>query len=184
MSSTLRRQISGDANERGDILIQIAAVLDAFPAAASDAAPTKIRVLAYIEGIGDKPLWAVKEARRRVIAGECSGINLAFAPSPPQFVGVVRDVMAPRLDDLRTLDKLLLVDDTAEPGSEGHSRIVEGFESLKFELRAAQEEKPKTDLFARSNAKFADQTEIGRASRSVEDERETDEKRGGIPAEM
>lgn len=133
-----RQKITAGTYDRLEIGAELARLMAAFPAQAQSDAPASLRVEAYLDAIGNAPAWAVKEARLRFVRGEVRDVNLNFAPTPPVFAGIVRDVLTPFRKDLADLEALVRIGVTSEPSPEERQRVSEGFDRLKAEMPAGK----------------------------------------------
>lgn len=140
-ASNLRRQLTAALGERPVIGAELAKLVMALPKQ-DPGVGAPILAEAYLDAIGDAPAWAVREARLRFMRGETPGLSQAFAPTPPQFAGLVRHVMAPLRQDLADLEALVSIEPETDPAE--HDRVVAGLDSLRGEMKR---EAPATTSF-------------------------------------
>jgi hypothetical protein len=129
------RSLITSAGQRDEIAVELAKMLAAFPAASQSDAPTKLRMQAFFEALGDAPLWAISDARQRVIGGQ-AGLDQRFAPTPPQFAETVRAILKPYRDDLRDMEAIAGAANEQEPTAQERGRVTEGFQKLQADLGA------------------------------------------------
>jgi hypothetical protein len=102
--STFRLTLFASVEDGPAVGVELARLLGAFPTQ-DPGMSAAIRIDAYKDAISDAPLWAVREARLRVIRGRV-GAPHRFAPSPPEFVQIVDDVISLYRRDLQALELL------------------------------------------------------------------------------
>jgi hypothetical protein len=151
--------VTAGPGERKAILTELAKMFAAFPAQEQSDIPTSLRMDAYLEAIGLKPAWAVREARLRVIRGE-TDLSTRFAPTPPQLALEVSAVLRPLQDDLVDLDRLSVAEVYEQdpvPAPEERALVAEGFQRLRADLavgereRLAERKEFRDELFRKGN---------------------------------
>lgn len=118
--------------DRESIATELGLLLVTFPTV--ETVPAKLRVASYIDALADMPLWAIREARQRIVRGEAD-LDGRFAPTPPQVASIARRLTEPVRDELRTLEEITTAKDPGyEPGPEERARIAEGFAKLRTDI--------------------------------------------------
>jgi hypothetical protein len=136
----LRRQLSAGPSDRQAIAAELANLFAAFPAQDQSDTPASLRIAAYFDALADAPAWAVRQARLRVVSGEHIGsLDTRFAPSPPQFAGVVRGILRPLQDDLADLERISVAVAEHVPTEAERERVKEGFAKLRASLKRTPE---------------------------------------------
>lgn len=143
---TFRQQITGGPQDRQAIGIELAKLLAAFPTQDQGDTPAGMKIAAYSDALGGAPEWAVREARLKVVRGDVAGINKNFAPTPPVFADVVKEILRPYRSDLADLEALSKVEPTFDPSPEERARVADGFGKLKAELPSGQARAAKSDM--------------------------------------
>ncbi len=115
------------------VAVEIAKLMAAFPTQAQSDTPTSLRMQAYFEALADAPVWAVAEARGRILRGEVT-LGHPFCPSPPELAGIVKMVLRPLRADLDDLRRILAASDPQEVEPQERERVAEGFRKLKLDL--------------------------------------------------
>ncbi len=129
LGPTLPKQSHG----REALTVILAGLLSAFPTQAQSEVPTALRVAAYCEALADAPLWAVAEARRRILCGDVS-LGHSFAPSPPELANIVKLVLRPLRADLGSLRQILAAATSQDVKVADRDRVVTGWKKLKVDL--------------------------------------------------
>lgn len=133
-AAKLKARLSAGPADQEAIAAELALLLMAFPRQ-DPGIGVQVVARAYREALFDAPAWAVHVARLRIIRGEIPNISQAFAPSPPAFASVVRDVLRPLREDLGDLEALASIDAADDPATK--ARVSEGFDMLRDELLPA-----------------------------------------------
>ncbi len=128
----LRARLSSSSDRR-DMAVEVAKLLAAFPSQSHSESPAALRVQAYFEALADAPVWAVAEARGRILRGEVI-LGHQFCPSPPELAGIVKMVLRPLRADLDDLRRILAASDPQEIAPQERERVAEGFRKLKLDL--------------------------------------------------
>ncbi len=113
--------------------VEIAKLMAAFPTQAQSDTPTSLRMQAYFEALADAPVWAIAEARARILRGEVT-LGHGFCPSPPELANVVRLVLRPLRADLDDLRRILAASNPQEVAPQERERVAEGFKRLRADL--------------------------------------------------
>lgn len=116
------------------VAVELAKLLAAFPAQEQSASPVALRMEAYFDALFGIPAWAVEQARLKVIRREVATLNPTFAPTPPEFGEIARNIVAPLRADLNRMEEIAQATANLEPTPEERERIVTGFDNLKAEL--------------------------------------------------
>lgn len=140
LTSTLRRQLSAGPGDGRLVAIEVGKLLTAFPHRDAGDADMAARADAYFDALAEAPAWAVRQARLKVISGEYVGsLDARFAPTSPQFAGIVRGILKPLKDDLGDLERLASATAEHEPSAEERERVKEGFAKLRASLKRTPE---------------------------------------------
>jgi hypothetical protein len=151
--STLKRQLSAGPSDRQGIAAELANMFAAFPAQDQSDTPAALRIGAYFDALSDAPVWAIRQARLKVISGEYVGsLDSRFAPTPPQFAGIVRSILKPLRDDLADLEKISAAVADHVPSAEERARVAQGFEDLKHSLPSGQKREAQTEAALAAHA--------------------------------
>ncbi len=117
--------------------MELAKLLACFPSQAQSDSPANLRMEGYFEALADVPVWAVAEARRRILRNEISfGHN--FCPGPPELAGVVRIVLRPVRADLADLRRILAAATSQDVTVAERERVSTGWKKLKVDLSEVQ----------------------------------------------
>lgn len=151
-SLTLGARLFAGPDERAMVAVELAKMFAAFPAQGAQETAAA-RVAAYYETLAGSPVWAVAEARRRIMAREVKLSSTLYAPPPLELAGMVDDVLRPYRDDFRDLDVLLSIATGGEPDPEVKQMVADGFDALAMEFgkpgpRAARHETTADDIRA------------------------------------
>lgn len=112
--SSLSTILRGHPNEERARRNEMAKLVVAFSPGMMTEGVAELRMDAYLEAVEDLPVWAIKAARKAILAGE-AGIpqdKLAWLPSPPQIVAAAKRAMEPAWKELGMLR--VLVDSVEE----------------------------------------------------------------------
>lgn len=112
-------------------------MLAAFPAQAQSEGPADLRMEGYFVGLTGLPLFAIRAAREKIIAGE-TNLDSRFAPTPPQFAVLARSMLAPLQRDLSDLHSIADRAEMPEPVASEQARIMKGFEKLHADIQAGR----------------------------------------------
>ncbi len=123
----------GELEAREALAVILAGLMAAFPTQAQSETPAELRMSAYCEALADAPLWAVTEARARILRGDIS-LGHGFAPSPPELATAVRLVLRPLHSDLASLRKILAAATSQDVTVAERDRVVTGWKKLKVDL--------------------------------------------------
>lgn len=142
----MQRAITAAPGERSSIGIELAKLVSAFPTQDQSDASASLRVEAYFDALGSAPVWAVREARLKIIRGDAldengKALDKRFAPTPPQFAELVRLELRPFRGDLEDLVALAAVEPYFEPTATERGFISQGFDDLRasFDKRTAHQ---------------------------------------------
>ncbi len=116
-----------------ELSVEIAKLMGAFPTQNQADSPAALKVQAYYEALADQPIWAVAEARSRIMKGEVA-LGHNFCPSPPELASVVRLVLRPLRADLDDLRRILAASNPQEVAPQERERVAEGFKKLRLDL--------------------------------------------------
>lgn len=116
-----------------ELAVELAKLLTAFPTQAQDQTSTTLRMEGYFEALAGLPLWAIRQAREKIMRGETS-LDTRFAPNPPQFAVVVRSLTMAVERDLGELERILARVEEPELSDGERNRVRAGFEKLKMDL--------------------------------------------------
>jgi hypothetical protein len=150
--STLKARLTAGPDDQKLIGIELAQLLMAFPRQ-DPGVGAQVLVRAYRDALFDAPAWAVHAARMKILRGEVPNISQAFAPSPPAFASVVREVLWPLRKDLADLEALASIEVIDNP--ETRARLSEGFDLLKDELFPVTKDTEAPDAVAPGEGPFA-----------------------------
>lgn len=145
MTSNLKRQLFAEQGDKHAVAGEITKLLAAFPRRDDGTSELTLRVDAYFDAVEGAPLWAVRQARLRVVRGEVGSLDTRFAPAPAQFAGIVRDTLKPLRDDLLDLEKLSEAVAEYVPTPAEKARVAQGFEDLKRSLPTGKAREAKTE---------------------------------------
>lgn len=128
------------ASEHPRLSKAIAEMLGAFTANSSG--NVQATVAKYLHVVSDLPSWAVLKACSSIERGEAEGVSLDYRPSAPRLRDVIRTVMAPWLDELFHLRKVLAAE-ANEPQDEAmRQRVGQLLRGLAAELRGSKSAQP------------------------------------------
>ncbi len=136
---SLGHTLPKQSHEREALAVILAGLLSAFPTQAMSDSPMNLRMVAYCEALADAPLWAVAEARLRLLRGEVT-LGHGFCPSPPELANVVRMVLRPLRADLDCLRKILAAATSQDLKVVGRDRVATGWRKLKVDLSEVSHE--------------------------------------------
>lgn len=145
--STLQRRLSAGQVDRLLIIRELDSLVSSFPRQDPGMGVQAI-VASYREALFDAPAWAVHAARQKFVRGGVPGLSQTFAPSPPEFAGIVREILRPFRQDLADLVALAAIEPTRDP--ETKERITEGFAELRGSM--TREPKPQDGYAAAEQA--------------------------------
>ncbi len=134
---SLGHTLPKQSHEREALAVILVGLLSAFPMQAQSDTPMELRTAAYCEALADAPLWAVAEARRRILCGDVS-LGHNFAPSPPELANIVKMVLRPLRADLDCLRKILAAATSQDVKVAERDRVVTGWKKLKVDLSQVQ----------------------------------------------
>lgn len=136
--SGLRNLVASEP-DRQQVAVELAKLLAAFPAQDQSDAPAELRMAAYFEALEGVPAWAAGEARGKVMRGE-AGIDMRFAPTPPQFAATAKNILEPLRRDLAKLEQVAtaIEADRDNPSEAEQARVAEGFAALKADMRPSR----------------------------------------------
>jgi hypothetical protein len=80
------------ARDTDTAMAHVAELLLAFPSAQMSLESARARGKAYVTGLEGVPTYAIVEACRRWLRGQCGEQNYSFAPSAPVLRGVAEDI--------------------------------------------------------------------------------------------
>ena len=109
-------------------MAKVTELLLSFPSQAVNEAGAKAKARGYIIALDDLPSWAVADACRKWLRGECGEQNYNFAPSPPQLRKFAEKSARLVSDQIKILEKLIaaqIVDDP-EQFSDEHCQEMLG----------------------------------------------------------
>lgn len=132
---SFRQALIAGVADRPLVGIELGKLLAAFPTQDPGLA-AGLRVDAYREAIDDAPAWAVREARLRVIRGQVEGLRKDFAPTPPQLVAIIDDIVRPLRADLADLESLTKIEPKAEASPEQRAAMANKIDGFRDELAA------------------------------------------------
>jgi len=116
-------------NHRG-LAVVLAKLLAAFPAPVQSDAPVEQRMDAYFEALHDVPAWAADEARKMVVGGRVTDLNPAWAPTPPQFARIARQVMRPDQIILADMERIAAAKTMQEIDQGERERVADGWQRV------------------------------------------------------
>jgi len=112
-------------------------LLAPFPLRNGEAEVTlEFRAEAYIEALKDIPLWAIAQARSKVMRGE-AGIDPKFAPTPPQAAEIARDQMRESRKALHDLERVARAEVVPEIDPATRARMAQRMDELRLSLKRA-----------------------------------------------
>lgn len=82
------------------------------------------------------PLWAIHEACQRILGGRAPGINMAFAPQPPQIAHLCREIVQVLHSERARIAKVLDATVFHEATPEERARVAAGLAGLVEEIKA------------------------------------------------
>ncbi len=129
----LENRLTPSASCRAIMAVEIAKLMAAFPMQTTGDSPAVLRAQAYFEALDDVPVWAVAEARGRILRGEVT-LGHGFCPSPPELANIVRLVLRPLRADLDDLRRILAAANPQEVAPQEWDRVADGFRKLKLDL--------------------------------------------------
>lgn len=134
--SSLTSLLSAPPASEDDVAAEVYRLFAGFPSRAGEAETSvELRAEAYMDGLEGVPLWAIRDARKRVMRGEVKG-SVTFAPSPPEFAQVARWVVAKTTSLHRTLVALLGAEiEAPEPDDAERARMADRMARLQQSLR-------------------------------------------------
>src|SRR5690242_1695993 len=133
----LQQSFRSAATDARALAVELAKLLAALPSQNVGEKQAELRADAYFEALDGQPVWAVAEARRRIIRGE-TNFGQPFAPTPAELTILVRLIVRTVRDDLADLAALsdatpLAEEDPMPPGD--REAIAAGFDELRAALR-------------------------------------------------
>ena len=109
-SILLRRitALQAKLEERDDdrLMNVLTITLSSMPSASQHAEDAANRARGYRLALGDLPIWSVREACKRVLAGDYEE-HRKFCPTPPELATLARALVAPLLAELRKIELVL-----------------------------------------------------------------------------
>ncbi len=121
------------SSDRKELAMEVAKLMAAFPSQSFADSPAALRIQAYFEALADAPVWAVADARLRILRGEIT-LGHRFCPTPPELAAIVRVVLRPLRADLDDLRKILAAAEDRETTPEERQRVAAGWQKLRADI--------------------------------------------------
>lgn len=127
--------LAGSLNhrDRTEVAAVVARLLAGFPSARAGDEEAKFVIASYVSALDDLPPWAVRVAAEQWSRGR-EGEAPAFAPSSAQLHASAERLVSRFAAEQMSLHRLLTARTQPIPEAE-HSRVSEGFDRLRAELR-------------------------------------------------